>query len=446
MAKVLIVDAGARGHALALKYLESQKVDEVIVAPGNEGMKNNFINKYDTKKISIDPRASLKDPVSVLELAKEYLPDLIDVAQDDALALGTVDLLKSEGFPAFGPTKSASEIEWNKEWSREFMDRHKIPSPEYRSFNSTEGASQYAQELLDKKGEIFFKASGLYAGKGVIPVKSKSEIQEALSKIEKMGQASKTFLIEEGLQGEEFSYYAISDGKNFACFKSSQDNKRVWNKDCGPNTGGMGCNAPALVTEGLKDRIEKEIIEPAVNGLAKEGRPYIGILYLGGMFNPTDQSIKVVEFNSRWGDPECHVILPSINGPIPYFDLVNLAMSGPESLKGIKLSEDNLTRVCIIGASTGYPGDYKNAKKILINHSGIPNGVHLLSAGTKIKDNILQTNGGRVFSVVASGSNILEARTKALQAMACCSIEDNGLHYRTDIAWRDAERLQRENK
>ena len=342
----------------------------------------------------------------------------------------------------FGPSRGAGQIEWDKDWARKFMVRHNISVPQHRPFKrgQEEEAISYALTLLKDNEIVFFKASGLYAGKGVIPAKDQESARSATEQIREMDIAGETFLVEQGLVGEEFSYSTIVDGKNFRCFKSSQDNKRIWNRDQGPNTGGMGCNAPALVTKGLESRIESEIIAPAVKGLNEERRPYKGILYLGGMVCE-DGSLKVIEFNSRWGDPEVLVVLPGMKGS--YLELVNSAVDG--KLDTAALEEDTVTRVTIIGASAGYPGSYEKGKKMWINYDGMPEGTELRSAGIKVKDGQMYTNGGRVVDVTAEGSDVRDAREKALQAMACISIEDNGLTYRTDIAWRDIQRLQTEN-
>ncbi len=468
MAKVMIIDGGARGHALALAYRGNhphfKKEEEVFVAPGNKGMENNFVNREFSlweDSINIVPTVSLKDPNSILEAARIIKPDLVDVAQDDALALGTVDLLQQHGFNTFGPTRKAAQIEWDKGWAREFMQRHNIPHPEFRTFqkiidlertNRSEVIS-YASQLLDRSGIVFLKASGLYAGKGVVSATNMMEVREALSEIYKMGSASQTFLVEEGMRGEEFSYYALVKGTDFACFQSAQDNKRVWNGDKGQNTGGMGANSPALVTKGLERRIEDEIIRPTVEGLASEGRPYNGILYLGGMVCE-DGSIKVVEFNSRWGDPECQVILPALKGKSKnYFKLItaeNLSEVTEIGDGRSTIEQDGLARVCIVGASVGYPGNYEQGKKISFSRPGLnPHlNAYLLSAGINVVDGQMYTRGGRVLNVLsgyagAGDKTVSDARVKALQKIACISIEGNGLHYRTDIAWRDVEREQK---
>lgn len=428
MAKVLIAGSGAREHQLALSY--GMDGHEVIITPGNEGM--TYFDNFE-----IDSSTSLKDANSFLEAAKRHKPDLVDVAQDDALAAGTVDLLRVEGFRAFGPTRKAARIEWDKEWSRDFMERNNIPTPKHMSFHisALEDSGKYARGLIESEYEtVFFKASGLYAGKGVVPVSSVEEIPTALDSISGMGKASERFLVEEGMVGEEFSWYAISDGSNFISFTSAQDNKRVWNRDLGLNTGGMGCNSPALVTKGLEQQIEDEIVSPTIAGMNREGHIYEGILYVGGIVRE-DGTLGVVEFNSRWGDPEAQVVLPGMKAN--YFNLVNQALDG--KLDGMSLEHDGKTRVCLVGASSGYPKNYEKGKELIIPKD-IKEYATILSAGIKVVDGLLYNSGGRVFNLVTKGDNILDARESALRGMGCCYIEDNGLHYRTDVSWKDVQR------
>ena len=448
MTKVMVVDAGARGHALALAYCDAG-VDEVVVAPGNEGIAYGLIaSDYESLSVSIDPSVRLKDSASILRAAREQGVDLVDVAQDDVLAAGTVDLLEREGIRVFGPTRRAAGIEWDKSWAREFMVRHNIPHPEYSIFRSGDETSiDYANNLLRESETVFFKASGLYAGKGVVSATDEASVARAFEAMRGMGEAGSQFLVEEGMRGEEFSYYVMTDGERFVRFKSAQDNKRVFNRDLGPNTGGMGANSPALVTRGLEQRIEDEIIRPAISGLQKEGRPYKGILYLGGMVCE-DGSIRVVEFNSRWGDPECHVVLPGVNTKgNNYFDLVNNAIDGKLSESPGFIGDARRTRVCVVGASAGYPGDYRSVKgkEIFIDFDAMDNS-YVLSAGIRVQDGRMYAKGGRLFSVVGEGRDVIEARRNALQGMACCSVGGNGLHYRTDVAWRDVERVQKNSE
>lgn len=426
---VMIVGSGAREHRLGLDYLKSDYVKEVIVTPGNDGMHRDGIKTV--------KGTSLTDANSFLKVAEEYKPSFVDVAQDDALAAGTVDLLTENGFRVFGPTKKAARIEWDKSWSRNFMKRWGISAPEWKVFDKEDSLCiDYAAFLLEKNEAVFFKAAGLYAGKGVIPAFDLDSALKAYHDIKNMGSASDFFLIEEGMVGEEFSVYAMVDGKNYVVFKSAQDNKRAFNDDKGPNTGGMGANSPALVTSGLEKRIVDEIIEPTVNGMAEEGNPYQGIIYFGGM-KCDDGTIKVVEFNSRWGDPEVQVITPGVQND--YFELVDLAVDG--KLNYVELKEDNLSRVCIIGASKGYPGKYKKGLKLDIDFDRFPEGVQFLSAGIKIEDGQMLTTGGRVFNLIGEGENVIVGRDKALEAMQYCKVEGNKLHYRTDIAYRDVNRL-----
>lgn len=440
--KVMIIGSGAREHAIALKYAQGESVSDIMITPGNQGMLRGIDDATKVGmdlSVGIEPSTSLKDPLGFLRVAIEYKPDLIDVAQDDALAAGTVDILRKSGFTVFGPTKKAARIEWDKQWAREFMRRHDLPIPSFNAFlYGDENAISYAHSLLDSGSNVFFKASGLYAGKGVIQVTEHEKVTEAFNEIQKMGSASQIFLVETGLVGEEFSYYAIVNGRNFRSFNSAQDNKKQLNGDNGPNTGGMGSNSPALVTKGLEGKIEDTIIAPTVEGLFEEGITYTGVLYLGGMMDK-DGKPWIIEFNSRWGDPECQVVLPGIKGD--YYELVTNSLI---NVFPKKIENDGLTRVCIVGASSGYPREYKKGKRIFVDGSKMPKGTYLLSAGIKMQNGEMITDGGRVFNIIAEEKDVIEARRNALMGMACCNIEGNGLQYRTDIAWRDVERVQQQ--
>lgn len=442
MARIMVVDSGARGHAIALAYLNSGygEEHEILLAPSNDGIVGDVINLGvlpHSPRISKDSSVSLKDPNSILEAARRFKPDFVDVAQDDALAAGAVDLLQAEGFTVFGPTREAARIEWDKAWAREFMQTHNIPHPEFRIFQGQDTDSvSYAEQLIKRDGIAFFKASGLAAGKGVIPVRSSREIDSAFDAMQKsFGDAGNTFLVEEGMKGEEFSYYALTDGENIIYFPSAQDNKRLLNWDEGPNTGGMGAHSPARITEGFEKKIEEEIIARAITGLAQEGRPYKGILYLGGMVCE-DGSIKVVEFNSRWGDPEAQVILPGVRN---YLGLVKKAIEGDLGNIDRTSLTDGKTRVGIVAASRGYPGEYEKGKRIERDYGNIPDSVKLFSAGIKVVDGKFYTDGGRLFTVVGEGKSVKDARVDALKGMACVNIE-GGFHYRTDVGMRDVDR------
>lgn len=432
---VLILGSGAREHAISCVYEKSPHIRKIIIAPGND-----FI-KYERKKeVFTDKNCSLRSPITLLEIARKYKPDLVDVAQDDALAAGTVDLLEREGFLVFGPGKDAARIEWDKRWSREFMQRHEIPHPQFRYFHDEKVAEQYVRELYDLQSNklVYVKAAGLCSGKGAL---KSATLDEAIRNIRQMkkfpNEAGKVFLVEEGLIGEEFSYYAISDGQTYKTFKSAQDNKTVFNFDEGDQTGGMGAVSPALVTEKIKDEIEQQQIFGAIRGMTLEQSPYTGILYLGGIV--VEGKPINIEYNARWGDPECQVVLSSIE--TDYFEIVNTCLN--MRLDKLEIKQDNKTRVCVVGASKGYPNDYSKVKGKRIyglDKAVEMEGISLFGAGIDAIDGKFYANGGRLFSIVAEGEDILEARQKAYSAIAYINIEGNNLHYRTDIGWRDVER------
>jgi phosphoribosylamine---glycine ligase len=438
---VLIIGGGAREHTISYAYENSPKVSKVIIAPGNDFM---TINRC--KDVIIDKDCSLNNPHSILKLAEKYNPDIIEVAQDNAIASGAVDLLKEHGLKVFGPSKDAARIEWDKRWSREFMARHHIPQPLFKYFGDEPRAAEYVKELYAKDPDAIFyvKAAGLCSGKGAL---KSTSLQEALHNIGLMkgfpDDAGKVFLIEQGLVGEEFSIYAISDGKNYKILKSAQDNKTIYNFDKGDQTGGMGVVCPAMVTNGLTGGIDEQLIKKAIHGLAFEGTPYVGVLYLGGIV--VDGKPINIEYNARWGDPECQTVLPGIE--TDYYDIVNACIDG--ALDKINIKQDDKTRVCIVGASRGYPNDYSNAKNKRIY--GLDEvmklkDVRIYSAGIKVMDGEYFTNGGRLFSIVAEDNNVLQARQKAYSAISMINIEGNNLHYRTDIAWRDVERYLKSSK
>ena len=291
----------------------------------------------------------------ILQAIKKYKIDLVDVAFDDALAAGFVDKLQKYGVTAFGPTKKAAQLEWSKEWSRNFMQKYKLPIPEFHTFTNTRDAIQFINKGHERL--LFIKASGLALGKGVIKAETKEQAKDAILAMSQFGKSGETFLIEEGLQGEEFTFFAICDGVGYQIAKSSQDHKTIFNGDKGPNTGGVGCVSPTgALSKNLITDIEKKIIQPTLSGMQKEGRPYTGILYIGGMV--TKQGIKIIEFNARWGDPEAEVILPGLQ--TDYLDLVQKTLRG--NIKNTQISFDKKIRVSITGCANGYPTDYTDVK------------------------------------------------------------------------------------
>jgi phosphoribosylamine--glycine ligase len=427
---ILIVGSGAREHTLAAAYAKSKKVKKIIVAPGNSLMSENI------NKVKIEPTVGVTDFDGIMRIVKKYKIDLVDPASDDPLAEGLVDKLQSLGIKAFGPTRAAAEIEWNKDWSRNFMRKYKLPVPVYRSFSDVKKAIAYVKSL--KEQVLYIKASGLALGKGAIRAETKEEAIKAINSMKNFGKAGETFLIEECLIGEEFSLFAICDGENYQIVGSAQDHKTVYNHDLGPNTGGMGCvSNPQIVTSQVVKTVQKTIFDPFMKGMRKEGRSYMGILYLGAMLTKT--GIKIVEFNARWGDPEAEVLIPAI--ATDYLSIVEAALN--KKINKLKILRDNLSRVSVAGCSLGYPVDYSKVKgKEIIGLRKIESlpDVKVFGAGIAKKGNKLVAHGGRVFQVVGEGKTLTEARAKAYGAMAIVSILGDNLHYRTDIGWRDLER------
>lgn len=429
---ILIIGNGGREHALANTYSKSKNVKKVFVVPGNDLM------TFSNNKIQTFSHIKVTDFETILKLAKKEKVYLVDVAQDDPLSLGFVNKFEKEGIIAFGPSQKAAEIEWSKEWSRNFMIKYNLPIPKYQSFNDEKNAINYIESL--KNQVLYIKASGLATGKGAIRAENKEETITAIKTMKQFGNAGQTFLIEECMKGQEFSLFAISDGVNYKILNVAQDHKTVYENDKGPNTGGMGCISPTkVINNSMIKIIELKILKPFMKGMQKEGRPYKGILYLGGMLID-NKKIKIVEFNARWGDPEAEVILPSIQ--TDYLKLIeSITMN---QLKNITIKFDNKVRISIAGCAAGYPNDYSEVKgkKIYgIEEASRLKDIIIFGAGIKKEGKHFVVNGGRIFHLVAEGKDIKEARRRAYEAMSMIYIEDNNLHYRTDIGWRDVERL-----
>jgi len=428
---VLVLGGGGREHCLVSAYSKSSQVKKLYVVPGN-----GLMNFLEEKPIKIYPYFKPTDKKSIWEVVSKEKIDLVDVAQDDPLAEGTVDYLESKAVATFGPSQKAAQLEWSKDWSRNFMKRHSLPIPSFATFNIVNQAKDYIKKL--PSGSFFVKASGLAAGKGAIRADNKNEAYKAVERMKEFGGSGKTFLIEECLEGEEVSVYAICDGRNFKLLKVAQDNKQVYNFDEGPNTGGMGDNAPALVANKSVINKVETMVKKTLLGMEKEGRIYKGVLYLG-LIITKDGEPKIIEFNARWGDPETQVVLPGVKND--YVDLVTACIDG--KLDKINISQDNKTRVCVVGACRGYPNDYSAVQgKEIFGIKEVMNaqGVSVYGAGVSRKGERFFVNGGRVLNVVGEGKDIIEARAKAYSSISLIRIEGNNMHYRTDIGWRDVER------
>ena len=429
---VLVIDGGGRGSVLVDKYLQSPHVSRVLAVPGND-----LMNRGSQKSVSIFPEIKTTDLKNITKVCKKEKVDLVDVAQDDAVAVGLTDSLIKKGFQVFGPTKAAGQIEWDKAFARRFMEKFDIPTPAFKICKSTLSGINFIK--TQKEGEWFIKASGLAAGKGALHAANNEEAIEEIHEMKNFGKAGQTFLIEECLVGEEFSSFAIVDGPSFIIAGHAQDHKQAYEGNLGPNTGGMGCSSPPMVITTKIERQIKSIFQKTVSGLVAISRPYRGVLYLGGMIDANGK-VWVIEFNARWGDPEAQVIIPAVKND--FFQLASYVLNN--QFRKIRIKRDNFYRVAVTAASRGYPTDYSKAtgKKIFgldkISHDIR---VKIFSAGVKISNGQYLVNGGRLFYVVGKGKNIAQARQKTYNALSLVYVEGNNLHYRTDIGYRDLERF-----
>ncbi|MBI4096317.1 MAG: phosphoribosylamine--glycine ligase [Candidatus Levybacteria bacterium] len=435
-ATVLVVDGGGRGAVLVHKYSQSPHVDKIIAVPGNDWME-----KASKKPVQIFSQIKTSDTVRIAELSKKLRVDLVDVAQENAVRADLVEMLKLFKIPAVGPAKEAGRIEWDKAYARIIGGFFDLPQPKYTACATEKEAEEFLASQENTRW--FVKASGLAEGKGAIPATSRQEVLEAIRKLRKeYPEASKTFLIEQWLEGEEFSAFAVSDGENFKLLGFAQDHKREYDGDKGENTGGMGAlSHPLLLTRELIRQTEG-IFGKVITGLRKSVNPYKGVLYLGGMV--TEGKIYVIEFNARWGDPEAQVIVPGLN--VDFFEMGMEAAKG--TLRRVKISDDGKVRVAVAGVAKGYPRvqEYSQAKGKLISgldEAGKVDGVIVCGAGVKIENGKHYVAGGRLFYVVGEGKDVVQAREKAYEAMEKVSIEGNNLHYRKDIGWRDVKRLEK---
>lgn len=425
---VLVIDGGGRGSVLVDKYLKSKHVSRALALPGNDLMTLE-------KNVKIFPQFKTTDIAQIVKVCKKEKVDLVDVAQDDAVAAGLVDKLKKQKINVFGPTKKSGQIEWDKAWAREFMKRIELPIPKYRIFKSPGEAVKFIKRQNDSRW--FVKVSGLAAGKGSIFARNNKHAQIAIKSMKNFGDAAKTFLVEECLDGEEFSAFAIVNGKRFEIIGYAQDHKNVFDGDKGPNTGGMGCTSPPLaVDENIENQV-RAIFKKTVEGLAKIGRPYTGILYLGGIIDQKGK-VKIIEFNARWGDPEAQVLIPAIENDL--YELVTYVMKGQFP----KIKQSKSYRVVVAVASKGYPHDFRKVlgKEIKGLKKLIKSKTKIFSAGVKIKNDKFTVAGGRLFYVLGEGKEVAIARQKAYNALSLVRIDRDFLHYRHDIGWRDMKRVK----
>ncbi len=417
--KILVVGSGGREHALAWKLVQSDRVQTVFVAPGNGGT-------------ALHPHLKtlpISDPVALADFAEQEKIEITVVGPEVPLAAGIVNIFRARDLKIFGPTKEAAQLESSKDFAKSFMQRHAIPTAEYQTFSDLQAAHAY----IDLKGApIVIKADGLAAGKGVVVAMSLDEAHGAVDMMlsdNSLGDAGARVVIEEFLHGEEASFIVMVDGKNILPLATSQDHKRLLDDDLGPNTGGMGAYSPApIVTPKLHSRVMREIIQPTVQGMAKDGIVFTGFLYAGLMIDEQGNP-KTLEFNCRMGDPETQPIMARLKT-----DLVTVmehAVNG--SLDTIELEWDRRTAMGVVMAASGYPDAPRKGDII----SGIPAETAdcvTFHAGTSLTDGRLSTNGGRVLCVVGLGDTVKLAQKNAYETVE--KIHFDGAQYRRDIGWR----------
>ncbi|XP_064353059.1 trifunctional purine biosynthetic protein adenosine-3 isoform X3 [Camelus dromedarius] len=419
-ARVLVIGSGGREHALAWKLAQSNHVKQVLVTPGNAGTACS-------EKIS-NTDVSISDHTALAQFCKDEKIEFVVVGPEAPLAAGIVDNMTSAGVRCFGPTAEAAQLESSKRFAKEFMDQHGIPTARWRAFTKPEEACTFITSA--DFPALVVKASGLAAGKGVIVAKSKEEACKAVQEImhdKAFGEAGETVVIEELLEGEEVSCLCFTDGRTVAPMPPAQDHKRLLEGDHGPNTGGMGACCPApQVSKDLLLKIKNTILQRTVDGMQQEGVPYTGILYAGIML--TNNGPKVLEFNCRFGDPECQVILPLLKS-----DLYEVIQSTLDGLlcTSLPIWLDSHTAVTVVMASKGYPGDYTKGVEITGFSEAQALGLEVFHAGTALKDGKVVTNGGRVLTVTAIRENLVSALEEAKKGLAAIKFE--GAIYRKDI-------------
>ncbi len=416
--KILLIGSGGREHALAWSLADSPMTTRLVIAPGNPGM----ANYGELRQVEAD------DIDGLCALAQDIRADLVVIGPEVPLVMGLADRLDGLGIPAFGPSAAAAKLEGSKEFARAFCQRHDVPQPVYFPVSDYESACQHIDQL---KGYCVVKADGLAAGKGVVVADDAETAKEAAKTMldGQFGESSKRLVIEQRISGPEASLFALLDGKTAILMATAQDHKRAYDNDQGPNTGGMGAISPSpRLDKALEADIMERIVTPVVRGMAAEGTPYRGVLYVGLML--TDDGPQVIEFNCRFGDPEAQVILPRLKT-----DIVSAMLATTtNSLGHFDMRWDSQSAVTIVMASKGYPGSYEKGSRIK-NINAAENGIDriVFHAGTGLDgDGNLIAIGGRVLAVTALGVDAATARNNAYDSLA--KIDWPGGFYRSDIA------------
>ena len=415
--KILIVGSYAREHSVGWKVSQSPMTGEIFFAPGNGG----------THAIGTNVDIAATDIPKLFEFAQKEKIDLTLALSDDPLALGIVDTFQEASLRIWGPRKNAAEIEWSKVFSKDFMKRHGLPTAKFEVFNDFEQAKAYVES---QPLPIVIKADGLALGKGVVIANTKEEAVQALENImvkKIFGESGNRVIIEEFLTGPEISIHVFSDGKNYKMFPASQDHKKIGEGNTGPNTGGIGVVSPLpYVDEKLLKNIEESIVAPTIKGMADEGRPFVGVLYPGLILTPNGP--RLLEFNSRFGDPEAEVYMRLLEN-----DLLEIILASLDGrLNEVEVKWKNLAACNIFLCSKGYPGTYEKGKVISgVEEAAKEKDIVIFHAGTKLDNGKFVTNGGRVLGVSATGESLEISLEKAYKAIEQISFE--GMYYRRDI-------------
>ena len=417
--KVLVIGSGGREHAMAWKLSQSNKVNAIFIAPGNGGTHlNPKFKNIDLTDIDLLSDFAIKERI-----------DLTVVGPELPLSEGIVDLFRSKNLNIFGPTQKAAQLESSKDFAKDFMYRHNIPTAKYKTFKMPDEAYQYINE---HGAPIVIKADGLASGKGVIVAMTVKEAHDAIDFMlvdNKFGDAGAKVVIEEFIEGEEASFMVVCDGKTILPLATSQDHKRLLDRDMGPNTGGMGAYSPApVVTKEIYSKVMEEIIYPTIHGMAKDGIPFTGFLYAGLMITKKGD-VKTLEYNCRMGDPETQPILMRLKSDL--FEMLYKASLG--QLDSSEIEWDTRSALAVVLASAGYPESPKLNDEIYIEDRIIPDS-YIFHAGTIYKNNKLLTSGGRVLAVAALANSVKEAQLKVYEAIN--TIKFNGVQYRKDIGYR----------
>jgi phosphoribosylamine--glycine ligase len=415
--KILVIGSGGREHALVWKIAQSPLVEKIYCAPGNPGI----------GCIAENVPLQVDDLPALLAFAKKEGIGLTVVGPELPLSLGIVDLFEEYGLKIFGARRNAALIEASKAFSKDIMKKYHVPTAFYEVFTEIAPAIAFIEQ---HGAPIVVKADGLAAGKGVVVAASKEEAISAVTEMlsgNAFGDAGSRVVVEEFLRGEEASFLAFTDGKNIIPLASAQDHKAIFDGDKGPNTGGMGAYSPApVVTTAIHEKAMDEVMRRTVDGMAAEGRPYRGVLYAGLMID--GDSVKTLEFNARFGDPECQPLLMRMKS-----DIVPILMAVADGdISGIKIEWHDMAAVCVVMAAAGYPGDYPKGDLIAgLDAAGKIDDLFVFHAGTAGKDGGFVTNGGRVLGVTGRGTTVADAIQKAYEGVSVISWK--GAQFRTDI-------------